>query len=82
LVLALETDAKHAYATDKCGSKADRGVAEMIAKAVWKKKNGDKRGSHFVPGWRLHPNKDHPRWTSKDVRSSGVNPGAVFDEWP
>ena len=47
----------------------------MIAKAVKAKKNADKNGSHFVLGWRLYPNKAHPRWNSKDVHSCGCGCG-------
>jgi hypothetical protein len=71
----VKTDAKHVQATDKCGYKANRKLAEMIAKAVREKKNGDKHGAHFVLGWRLYPNKEHPRWNSKDVHSCGCGCG-------
>jgi hypothetical protein len=71
----VKTDAKHANATDKCGYQANRELADMIAKAVHAKKNGDKNGAHFVLGWRLYPNKDHPRWKSKDVHSCGCGCG-------
>ena len=67
----VKTDAKHVNATDKCGYKANRDLAEMIGKAVRAKKNSDKSGAHFVLGWRLYPNKAHPRWKSKDVHSCG-----------
>jgi hypothetical protein len=69
------TDAKHAKATDKCGYKANRELAEMIAKAVRAKKKADRDGSHFVLGWRLYPNKDHPRWKDNDVHSCGCGCG-------
>ena len=71
----MKTDAKHAKATDKCGYKANRDLAEMISKAVQAKKNSDKNGAHFVLGWRLYPNKDHPRWNKKDVHSCGCGCG-------
>jgi hypothetical protein len=71
----VKTDAKHANATDKCGYKANRELADMISKAVKSKKNGDKNGAHFVLGWRLYPNKNHPRWTNKDVHSCGCGCG-------
>jgi hypothetical protein len=38
------------------------------------KKATDKYGAHFVLGWRLYPNKEHPRW-SKDVHSCGCGCG-------
>jgi hypothetical protein len=47
----------------------------MIKTAVRAKKNSDKHGEHFLLGWRLHPNKDHPRWKSKDVHSCGCGRG-------
>jgi hypothetical protein len=62
----VKTDAKHADATDKCGYKANRELAAMIKGAVKAKKNSDKNGEHFVLGWRLYPNKRHPRWTRDD----------------
>jgi hypothetical protein len=71
----VKTDAKHVQATDKCGYKANRELAEMIAKAVRAKKNGDKHGAHFILGWRLYPNKEHPRWNNKDVHSCGCGCG-------
>jgi hypothetical protein len=67
----VKTDAKHAQATDKCGYQANRDLAKMIRKAVRAKKNSDKSGAHFVLGWRLYPNEDHPRWKSKDVHACG-----------
>ena len=71
----VKTDAKHVQATDKCGYKANRELAEMISKAVQAKKNSDKSGAHFVLGWRLYPNKQHPRWNNKDVHSCGCGCG-------
>ncbi len=71
----VKTDAKHVQATDKCGYKANRDLADMIAKAVKAKKIGDKNGAHFVLGWRLYPNKEHPRWNNKDVHSCGCGCG-------
>jgi hypothetical protein len=69
------TDARHAQATDKCGHGANRQLADMISKAVRAKKNADKDGAHFVLGWRLYPNKDHPRWNGKDIHSCGCGCG-------
>jgi hypothetical protein len=71
----VKTDAKDVKATDKCGYQANRELAEMIKKAVRAKKKGDKRGQHFVLGWRLYPNKDHPRWGAEDVHSCGCGCG-------
>jgi hypothetical protein len=71
----VKTDAKHVNATDKCGYQANRELADMIRQAVEAKKNGDKNGAHFVLGWRLYPNKQHPRWKSKDVHSCGCGCG-------
>jgi hypothetical protein len=71
----VKTDAKHVNATDKCGHQANRELADIIAKAVRAKKKSDKNGAHFVLGWRLYPNKDHPRWNSKDVHSCGCGCG-------
>jgi hypothetical protein len=71
----VKTDAKHARATDKCGHKANRELAAMIKKAVKAKKNGDQHGEHFVLGWRLYPNKAHPRWKGKDEHACGCGCG-------
>jgi len=71
----VKTDAKHVQATDKCGYKANRELADLISKAVRAKKNSDKHGAHFVLGWRLYPNQDHPRWNNKDVHSCGCGCG-------
>jgi hypothetical protein len=72
----VKTDAKHVNATDKCGYKANRQLAAMIKKAVKAKKNSDKHGDHFVLGWRLYPNKDHPRWKAgKDDHGCGCGCG-------
>jgi hypothetical protein len=71
----VKTDAKHVQATDKCGYQANRDLAAMIAKAMRAKKNSDKNGAHFVIGWRLYPNKEHPRWDNKDVHSCGCGCG-------
>ena len=71
----VKTDAAHAQAMDKSGYEANRNLAEMISKAVQATKNTDGDGAHFVLGWRLYPNKEHPRWTSKDVHSCGCGCG-------
>ena len=71
----VKTDAKHVEATDKCGYQANRQLAEMIRKAVRAEKKGDKHGEHFVLGWRLYPNKEHPRWGAKDAHSCGCGCG-------
>jgi hypothetical protein len=71
----VKTDAKDVKATDKCGYRANRELAAMIKKAVRAKKNGDKHGRHFVLGWRLYPNKDHPRWGAENVHSCGCGCG-------
>jgi hypothetical protein len=71
----VQTDAKHVNATDKCGYDANRQLAKLIEKAMRSVKKGDKGGQHFVLGWRLYPNKNHPRWGSKDVHSCGCGCG-------
>jgi hypothetical protein len=71
----VKTDAKHANATDKCGHDANRELSKLIEKAMRSVKKGDKSGQHFVLGWRLYPNKNHPRWNSKDVHSCGCGCG-------
>jgi hypothetical protein len=72
----VKTDAKHAQATDKCGYMANRELADLIKAAVKAKKNADKHGEHFVLGWRLYPNKQHPRWKAgKDDHGCGCGCG-------
>jgi hypothetical protein len=71
----VKTDAKHIQATDKCGYQANRELAKIISKAVRAKKNSGANGAHFVLGWRLYPNKDHPRWKSKDEHACGCGCG-------
>jgi hypothetical protein len=70
----VKTDVMHVNATDKCGFKANRQLAAMIRKAVKAKKNSDKHGDYFVLGWRLYPNKTHPRW-HKDEHGCGCGCG-------
>jgi hypothetical protein len=71
----VKTDAKHIQATDKCGHQANRELADLIKQAMQAKKNSDKKGAHFVLGWRLYPNKSHPRWKTNDVHSCGCGCG-------
>src|ERR1700730_11639815 len=71
----VRTDAKHANAIDKCGYDANRELARLIPKAMRSVKKGDKGGQHSVLGWRLYPNKTHPRWGNKDVHSCGCGCG-------
>jgi hypothetical protein len=71
----VKTDAKHANAGDKCGYEANRELAELIQSAMRSVKKRDKGGQHFVLGWRLYPNKAHPRWSKKDVHSCGCGCG-------
>lgn len=71
----VKTDAKHVNATDKCEFEANRELARLIEKAMRTVKKRDKSGQHFLLGWRLYPNQDHPRWKSKDVHSCGCGCG-------
>jgi hypothetical protein len=71
----IRTDAKHAQATDKCGYKENRELADLISKAVRLKKKKDKNGARFVLGWRLYPNENHPNWKSKDDHACGCGCG-------
>jgi hypothetical protein len=72
----VKTDVTHVRATDQCGNKANRELAALISKAVRAKKKSDKHGEHFVLGWRLYPNKDHPRWKAgKDDHGCGCGCG-------
>jgi hypothetical protein len=72
----VKTDVMHVNATDKFGFKANRQLAAMIRKAVKAKKTSDKHGDYFVLGWRLYPNKDHPRWKAgKDDHGCGCGCG-------
>jgi hypothetical protein len=71
----VKTDARHVNATDKCGYDDNRELARLIKKAMGTVKKTDKGGQHFVLGWRLYPNKKHPRWNNKDVHSCGCGCG-------
>jgi hypothetical protein len=71
----VKTDSKHENATDKCGHDANRELARLIEKAMRTVKKQDKGGQHFVLGWRLYPNRNHPRWKTKDVHSCGCGCG-------
>jgi hypothetical protein len=71
----VKTDAKHVNATDKCGYGANRELAKLIEKAMRTVKKTDGAGQHFVLGWRLYPNKKHPRWSNKEVHSCGCGCG-------
>jgi hypothetical protein len=51
--------------------KKNRELARRINDAVSAVKGGDENGPHFVLGWRLYPNKDHPRWKEKQSHSCG-----------
>ena len=71
----VKTDAKHVNASDKCAYAENRELARLIEKAMRTVKRHDKNGQHFVLGWRLYPNRDHPRWKNKDVHSCGCGWG-------
>jgi hypothetical protein len=71
----VKTDAKHVNATDKRGYQANRELARLIERAMRAVKKADKGGQHFVLGWRLYPNKCHPRWNNRDVHSCGCGCG-------
>jgi hypothetical protein len=71
----VKSDAKHFNATDRCGHEANRKLAKLIEKAMRAMKKTDKGGQHFVLGWRLYPNKSHPRWNSKDDHACGCGCG-------
>ena len=71
----VKTDAKHVKASDKCGYETNRELAKLIGKAVRAKKKRDKNGQHFILGWRLYPNGEHPRWKNQDVHACGCGCG-------
>jgi hypothetical protein len=71
----VKTDAKHPNARDKDGYAENRELARLIEKAMRATKKSDRAGPHFVLGWRLYPNKEHPRWKAKDVHSCGCGCG-------
>ena len=71
----VKTDAKDVNATDKCGYEANRKLAKLIEKAMRTMKKTDNGGQHFVLGWRLYPNKSHPRWNGKDDHACGCGCG-------
>jgi hypothetical protein len=71
----VKADVADVNATDKGGYKANRELSKLIRKAVKATKNRDKHGEHFVLGWRLYPNKQHPRWSDKDEHACGCGCG-------
>jgi len=71
----VKTDAKDVNATDKCGYEVNRKLAKLIDKAMRTMKKSDKGGQHFVLGWRLYPNKEHPRWNGQDDHACGCGCG-------
>ena len=71
----VQTDAKHIDASDKSGYAANRELAALIEKAMRTMKKHDKNGPQFLLGWRLYPNRNHPRWKDKDVHSCGCGCG-------
>jgi hypothetical protein len=72
----VQTDAKHVDATDKSGYAENRELAQLIEKAMRTVKKQDKNGAQFLLGWRLYPNRDHPRWkNNKDAHSCGCGCG-------
>jgi hypothetical protein len=68
----VKTDAKQ---VDKSDYAANRELARLIKKAMRAAKKSDKAGQQFVLGWRLYPNKNHPRWKGRDVHSCGCGCG-------
>jgi hypothetical protein len=71
----VKTDVKHVEASDKCAFEANRELAKLIEKAMRTVKKRDKSGQHFLLGWRLYPNQNHPRWKNEDVHSCGCGCG-------
>lgn len=71
----VQTDARHAQATDKSGYQANRDLARLIRQAVRTKKRSDKNGAKFILGWRLYPNKEHRAWKDGSEHSCGCGCG-------
>jgi len=78
---AVISDAKRASTADPTDPKSDYyqqkffdpegygnnlELAKKIRAAFEEFKKKDEHGSHFVPAWRMYPNKDHPRWEERE----------------
>src|SRR5882724_1589071 len=63
---------------DPKAHKTNRELAKRISDAVVALKS-DEDGQQFILGWRLYPNKEHPRWQQTDSRSN-VRPSASQQE--
>ncbi len=68
----VKTDAKEVNKNDYA---ANRELARLINKAMKAAKKSDKAGQQFVLGWRLYPNKNHPRWKDRDAHACGCGCG-------
>jgi hypothetical protein len=68
----VKTDAKQINKDDYANN---RELARLISKAMRAAKKSDKAGQQFVLGWRLYPNKNHPRWKDNDVHACGCGCG-------
>src|SRR6478609_9504760 len=68
----VKTDAKQINKSDYADN---RELARLISKAMRVAKKSDKAGRQFVLGWRLYPNKNHPRWKDSEVHACGCGCG-------
>ena len=68
----VKTDSK---VVDRNAHAQNGELGKRISNAVHALKKADKNGPLFVLGWRLYPNKEHPRWNGKDVHSCGCGCG-------
>jgi hypothetical protein len=58
----------------------NRKLAKQIARAVNTLKS-DENGPQFLLGWRLYPNKEHPRWQSEQSHSHPKKSGSQQNAW-
>ncbi|MFZ0839829.1 MAG: hypothetical protein WAM77_20385 [Xanthobacteraceae bacterium] len=68
----VKTDAKQINKGDYADN---RELARLISKAMRAAKKSDKAGQQFVLGWRLYPNKNHPRWKDREAHACGCGCG-------
>ena len=66
----------HPYSYDPKAYEKNRELARRIDEAVRDLKS-DPSGPQFVLGWRLYPNRDHPRWKPYEVHSCGCGCGCA-----
>jgi hypothetical protein len=82
------TDAKWAARSDKVGEydpkwhdprgyESNRKMGQRIGDVFRELKPKDDDGNHFIYGWRIYPNKEHPRWQREQPHACGCGCGCA-----